>query len=142
VWRPGGACPAGAATLATLWLAYGLVAYPVLDADSSARALMQRARAAAGPDVTLGLVDWKEQNLLQAPGPAIDFGFRRPRPERLRLALAWLREDPVHRRLFIEPQREDAGCLRLDPAHAQPLGIANRRTWWLVGEAALTGACR
>jgi hypothetical protein len=103
---------------------------------------MQQARAAAGPGVTLGLVDWKEQNLLQAPAPAIDFGFRRPRDERMRLALAWLRADPANRRLFMQAKRSDADCLRLDPQHAQPLGVANRRTWWLVGETALTGACR
>ena len=142
VLRPRGALVATGAALAGLWLAYGFVATPVLDADSSARALMQQARAAAGPGVTLGLVDWKEQNLLQAPAPAIDFGFRRPREERMRLAIAWLREDPARRRLFVQAGLGDEACLRLDADHAEPLGVANRRTWWLAGEAALTGACR
>jgi 4-amino-4-deoxy-L-arabinose transferase-like glycosyltransferase len=136
-----GVLVAAAATLVALWLAYGFVAYPVLDEDSSARGLMQAARAAAGPDATLGLVDWKEQNLLQATGPVVDFGFRRPRDERLRIAIAWLRADPAHRRLFVQAAKGREACLRLDEAHAQPLGIANRRGWWLVGEAALTGNC-
>lgn len=139
VLRPRGGLPAAGAMLVALWLAYGFIAYPVLDAHSSARGLMQAARAAAGPDATLGLVDWKEQNLLQAPGPVVDFGFRRPRDERLRLAIAWLREDPANRRLFVQ---EHDDCLRLDAQHAQALGVANRRDWWLAGAAALTDACR
>jgi hypothetical protein len=38
-----------AALLVALWLGYGLVAHPVLDPSSSARALMQRVREIAGP---------------------------------------------------------------------------------------------
>jgi 4-amino-4-deoxy-L-arabinose transferase-like glycosyltransferase len=139
--RARGALPAAGAALVALWLAYGFIAYPVLDADSSARELMQAARAAAGPGATIGLVDWREQNLLQAPGSAIDFGFRKPREERMREAIAWLRADPARRRLFVQAATGQQACLRLDEAHAQPLGTANRRQWWLAGESALTGAC-
>ena len=131
--RPRGALAACGATLVLVWLAYGFVACPVLDADSSSAALMRQARALAGPGTTLGLVDWKEQNLLQAPGPVVDFGFRRPREERLRLALAWLREDPSHRILFMQPERGD--CLA--PDRLRPLGVANRREYWLAGAEAI-----
>jgi len=133
--RPRGALAACGATLVLVWFAYGFVAYPVLDADSSSAGLMREARALAGPGTTLGLVDWKEQNLLQAPGPVVDFGFRRPREERLRLALAWLREDPAHRVLFVQPEGGD--CLALDTGHARPLGVANRREYWLAGAEAI-----
>jgi 4-amino-4-deoxy-L-arabinose transferase-like glycosyltransferase len=135
--RPARASAATAVLLFAVWSGYGLVAHPVLDASSSSRALMRQARALAGPAPSIGLVDWKEQNLLQAVGPTTEFGFRASREEQLRRAVAWLRAAPAQRRLLV--QEADAGepdCLRLDAAHAQRVGVANRRIWWLAGDAA------
>lgn len=140
--RAARAVAATAIFLVALWCAYGLAIAPLLDASSSARALMQAARHDAGADATIGLVDWKEQNLLQAVGPTVDFGFRASRAEQLQRAVAWLRAAPAQRRLLIPDNNEGRDdCLRLDAAHAQRVGEANRRDWWLIGTDALGGAC-
>jgi 4-amino-4-deoxy-L-arabinose transferase-like glycosyltransferase len=130
---------ATALVLGAAWAGYSLVAYPVLDPSSSARALMQQARTLAGPRVEIGLVDWKEQNLLQAVGPTSEFGFMQPRAVQLRRGVAWLRATPG-RRLLVQGD-EPGECVRLDAAHAQKVGVANRRTWWLAGPDAVAGAC-
>lgn len=131
-----------AVLLVALWCGYGLVAHPVLDPSSSASALMHRARALAGTDTVIGLVGWKEQNLLQARGPTVEFGFRKPLPDQLRDAAAWLRADPTHRRLLLSQPQELATCFQ--GAARQPLrvGAANRRDWYLVPLEAIGPACR
>ncbi|WP_374602114.1 ArnT family glycosyltransferase [Arenimonas sp.] len=133
------ALAACALLLALLWSGYGFVVHPVLDDESSARELMQRTRVLAGPEATVGLVDWKEQNLLQAVGPVAEFGFRAPPALQLQRARAWLMADPGSRLLLA--QRTDAlACVDFDAAaDARPVGMANRREWWLLGQAALQG---
>lgn len=157
--RPARALVACAVLLVTLWCGYGFVVHPLLDPSSSARELMQQARQVAGTQVTIGLIDWKEQNLLQAVGPTIEFGFRAKRDEQLRRAEPWLRAAPEQRRLLVQEADDDgrgaegratqgavtdgvAECLRLDAEHAQRVGVANRRTWWLAGIEALQSPCR
>ena len=143
VLRPVRAVAATAVLLIALWCGYGLIVYRLLDASSSARELMQAARQAAGPGVVIGLVDWKEQNLLQAVGPTVEFGFRAPRAEQLRHAEMWMRTEPARRRLLVPDSDTGAdACLRLDDAHAQRIGKANRRDWWLAGVDALVASCR
>lgn len=138
-WRVHGANKACALLLVLLWSGYGFVVHPVLDDESSARELMQRARALAGPDTTLGLVDWKEQNLLQAVGPVAEFGYRVPPARQLQLAQAWLASDPGSRLLLVQ-HSDDLACVDFDPAAgARPVGMANRRAWWLLGPRALSG---
>jgi 4-amino-4-deoxy-L-arabinose transferase-like glycosyltransferase len=121
-----------------MWSLYGLWGYPLLNGDRSAGEIMQRARAAVGADTTLGLVAWKEQNLLMAQGPVAEFGFLKPWPAQFTEAVAWLRADPAHRRLFV---LEDAigDCVIRDRAF--DLGRANRRAWWLVPADALVPGC-
>ncbi|MEO8160785.1 MAG: glycosyltransferase family 39 protein, partial [Arenimonas sp.] len=108
-WRREGLRALGAVLLA-LCLGYGFVATPILDPSSSARALMQRAREVAGPDTTIGLVAWKEQNLLQAVGPTVEFGFRREAAAQLHDAGAWLEADPRQRRLLLSQPRGASTC--------------------------------
>jgi 4-amino-4-deoxy-L-arabinose transferase-like glycosyltransferase len=139
-WRREGLRALGALLLA-LCLGYGFVAYPVLDPGSSARAIMQRARALAGPDTTIGLVRWKEQNLLQAPGPTVEFGYRRDAPGQLHAAIAWLEADPARRRVFLSQPGNGDTCFGGAPADALKVGIANRRNWYLVSRPALVAAC-
>lgn len=130
--------------LLALWCGYGLVAHPVLDPSSSARALMERARAAAGPGISIGLVEWKEQNLLQAVGPVEEFGFRRPAPEQLRLAVAWLDQAPGQRRVLFSQPHSEAPCFSaadLETPAVRSVGSANRRNWFLVTRAGITPAC-
>ena len=141
--RPARALITAAAFLVVLWCGYGLIVYPLLDGSSSARDLMVSARREAGHGATIGLVDWKEQNLLQAIGPTVEFGFRATRAKQLHDAETWLSADPVQRFLLV-PDAESGtdACLRLDAAHAHRVGEANRRDWWLAGADALVAACR
>ncbi|HET8553585.1 MAG TPA: glycosyltransferase family 39 protein [Rhodanobacteraceae bacterium] len=121
-----------------LWALYGLWGYPLLNGDRSARDVMHAARVAAGPDTTIGLVAWKEQNLLMAEGPVTEFGFSQPDDKQFAAAIAWLRKDPTHRRIFIRKSAMDR-CVRRD--RATELGHANEYDWWLVGADALVPGC-
>jgi 4-amino-4-deoxy-L-arabinose transferase-like glycosyltransferase len=138
-WRRDGP-RAFAACLCALVLGYGLVATPILDPSSSARRIMQAARAAAGPHATIALVGWKEQNLLQAVGPTVDFGFRRETSAQLGSALAWMRADPARRRVFLS-QPAQRSCFVGEPGDALEIGNANRRRWFLANARAIGADC-
>jgi len=90
-------------------------------------------------DATLGLVAWKEQNLLQAIGPVEEFGFRKPVEQQMRAGIAWMLEAPESRRLFVLDGALDACVIR---ERGRPVGTANRRTWWLLDASAIAPACR
>ena len=105
----------------------------LLDDASSARGLMRAARAQAGPNTEIGLVGWREQQLLQAVGPTAEFGFRQPWDEQLRRGLAWMAQSPRDRELLVG---EDAMLACIDRARSIEVGRANRRGWWLVPYAA------
>jgi 4-amino-4-deoxy-L-arabinose transferase-like glycosyltransferase len=127
---------ATAISLAVLWIGYGLIAHPVLDGSSSASDLMVRARMKAGPDTEIGLVAWKEQNLLQARGQVVEFGFLQPPRVQLAHGIEWLRQSPQTRRLMIN-QLPDFDCIAFGGPGTQSLEKANRRAWWLVEAGAL-----
>jgi 4-amino-4-deoxy-L-arabinose transferase-like glycosyltransferase len=127
--------------LVALWCGYGFVAHPVLDASSSASGLMTRARALAGPDTTIGLVVWKEQTLLQARGPTVEFGFRKPADAQLREGVAWLQADPAHRRLLLSQPKKLAACFVGAAEAPVRVGTANRRDWFLVPLGAIGPGC-
>lgn len=126
------------ALLATLWVLYGLVGAPLLNDGSSARGLMRNVGAAIGPDAELGLVGWREQQLLMADRPAADFGFKRTPERQFADALDWQRARPALRWLLVEG---DALPACVDRAAAQDMGNANRRRWWLLPATAAAG-CR
>ncbi len=123
----------------SLWLGYSFVAYPLLDDASSSKGIMTSARNSAGANVTIGLVDWKEQNLLQATGPSTDFGFLESPATQLQKGVAWLKTSPGERRLLVQASKYTE-CVDFRNAEAISLGNANRRSWWLIGNAATT-AC-
>ena len=129
---------AAVATLAMAWVAFGLVGYPLFNDSSSARGLMQQVGQRIGPDAELGLVAWKEQNLLMADRPATTFGFNRRWDRQLRDGVAWQAQQPAQRWLVVQ---EDAllGCIDRDTAVLA--GVANRRRWWLVRASDITGPC-
>jgi 4-amino-4-deoxy-L-arabinose transferase-like glycosyltransferase len=120
--------------MAVLWLGYGFGLHPLLDAQNSSRTLMRDARALAGPDTTIGLVLWKEQNLLQAVGPVAEFGFQRSAAEQFASALAWQRQRPAQRRLLVLDTAMPACASR---ERAQAVGDANRRRYWLLDAEAM-----
>ena len=124
-----------------LWLVWSFVAQPVLNDSSSAAGLMRHARELAGADTQIGLVAWKEQNLLMADGPVRDFGFRAPWPTQFERASQWLAEAPQQRRLFIleDAMKRMGRCV--DASRAVRVGHANRRDWWLLGADAVVPGC-
>jgi 4-amino-4-deoxy-L-arabinose transferase-like glycosyltransferase len=131
--------PLGWVALATvLWSVYGLWGYPLLNADRSALGVMEKARAIAGADETIGLVAWKEQNLLMLDRPAVDFGFSRPWVRQYADAIAWQAQDPEHRWLFVQEPAMGACVHR---GRAIDLGHANRREWWLFKADAVIPGC-
>ena len=125
------------ALLATLWVLYSLVGAPLLNDGSSSRGLMRRVGETIGTDAQLGLVGWREQQLLMADRPATDFGFKRPKPEQFDAGLAWLRQAPASRWLLVQ---EAALPACVDRAQARDMGNANRRRWWLL-QAPAAHAC-
>lgn len=126
------------ATLAMSWVAYGLVGYPLFNDSSSARGLMQHIGQRIGPDGELGLVAWKEQNLLMADRPALTFGFNRRWDRQLRDGVAWQAAQPQRRWLVVQ---EDALLDCVDRGSAELAGVANRRRWWLVKASDIHGPC-
>lgn len=140
IGRVRGALPACALLLALLWSGYGFVVHPLLDDENSARGVMRQARVLAGETTQIGLVDWKEQNLLQAVGPVAEFGFRQPAERQFERGMAWLRERPQARQLLV--QRGTAlACVDFSGSGpARRVGQANRREWWLL-DAVAVSAC-
>lgn len=124
--------------LTVVWVLYSLVGYPALNDSSSARGLMHSVGTRIGADAELGLVAWKEQNLLMADRPAATFGFNVPWHEQLQAGVQWQRLSPQRRWLLV---REDALLSCVERSGAVLAGVANRRRWWLVPAAAVHGPC-
>jgi 4-amino-4-deoxy-L-arabinose transferase-like glycosyltransferase len=132
------AAPGWLAFAGTLWVLYGLWGYPVLNGDRSAADVMLRARRIAGPHATIGLVAWKEQNLLMAQGPVVEFGFLEPWPQQYAQAAAWLQAAPAQRWIFsLDAAMGDC----VDRRHARYVGHANRREWWMYRADAVVPGC-
>ena len=123
---------------AVLWPLYGLWGYPMLNGDRSAHDVMVRARAIAGPEATIGLLAWKEQNLLMAQGPVTEFGFLKPWPQQYVEAIAWLQAAPTQRWIF---SLDDAMGHCVDRHRATYVGLANRRQWWMFKADAVVPGC-
>lgn len=127
------------AGIAGLWLLWSFWAYPLLNDSSSAAGLMRHAGTMIGTDAELGLVAWKEQNLLFADRKVAEFGFVKPAHEQLGDAILWQRAAPQRRWIFV---LADAMSPCIDRAQAQYVGHANRREWWLFRADAVAPACR
>ncbi|MDQ3228161.1 MAG: glycosyltransferase family 39 protein [Pseudomonadota bacterium] len=136
-WRRG-ILRACAIALSLLVLALFTGTALLLDDESSAGGVMQRARAMAGPEAQIGLVAWKEQNLLQAVGPTVEFGFKRTPEQQFADAAAWLHVAPRSRRLFVLDEAI-ADCARRDAR--QLVGTANRRQWYLLDAETVPVRC-
>jgi 4-amino-4-deoxy-L-arabinose transferase-like glycosyltransferase len=121
-----------------LWSVYGLWGYPMLNGDRSAYDVMRHACAIAGPDASIGLLAWKEQNLLMAQGPVAEFGFLKPWPQQYADAITWLRQDPARRWIF---SLDEAMGSCVDRRHAIHVGHANRREWWMFQVDAVVPGC-
>ncbi|MGO1073434.1 ArnT family glycosyltransferase [Lysobacter sp. CA199] len=124
------------AMLCGLWVLYGLLIAPVLNDSSSARGVMSAAGRRIGADAELGLVAWKEQNLLMAPQGTQNFGFRISWQTQLERGLAWQEQAPRTRWLLVQ---EPALPACVNRSAAQWIGRSNRRVWWLVPYRARAG---
>ena len=126
------------AAVAAVWLIWSLWAYPMLNDSSSAAAVMRRAREVAGRDAEIGLVAWKEQNLLMAQAPVRDFGFNWPWNLQYQEAVAWQAEAPLKRYVFI---LEEAMGACIDKSRATRVGHTAHRDWWLFKADAVVAGC-
>ncbi|MEO8670951.1 MAG: glycosyltransferase family 39 protein [Tahibacter sp.] len=123
---------------AALWLLYSFWAYPVLNDSSSGGGIMRTAGATIGADAELGLVAWKEQNLLLADRPVAEFGFKRHWPEQFTDAIRWQAQAPEKRWIFALDQAMGR-CV--DRSRASKVGTANRRDWWVFRADAVVAGC-
>ena len=123
--------------IGAMWLAWSLWAYPLLNDSSSAAGVMRKVGRTIGPDAELGMVAWKEQNLLMADRPAHDFGFNQPTPQQFAEAVRWQAQSP-QRWIFILDTAMGA-CV--DRSRAISVGHANRRDWWLFRSDAVVPGC-
>ena len=123
---------------ALLWITYGVGLAPTLDADSSARKLMQRVGQRIGPDAHLGMVAWREQNLLQSDRPTVDFGFKKSWEAQWAEAGPWLQADPTRRWIFV---LEKALSPCADRTRVVDIGQSNRNHWLLVPGTAWAKGC-
>ena len=124
---------------AALWLCYGLLLAPALDASSSGKQLMAEVADKLPADTELGIVELKEQLLLQADRPIADWGYRQPVAVQWAGAVRWLNAAPERRWLLVRTKRLP-DCLKADAL--LPLGRANRVEWALLSARALSPACR
>ncbi|WP_421569693.1 ArnT family glycosyltransferase [Stenotrophomonas sp. PD6] len=125
-------------TMVCVWTAYGFGFMPALDNSASAKQVMHKVFATIGPYGELGLVDFKEQNYLQARGRATDFGYKQPWDVQWHRARAWAADYPG-RRWILVTDRALGRCV--DRTQAITVGQANRNTWMLVPSAALISPC-
>jgi 4-amino-4-deoxy-L-arabinose transferase-like glycosyltransferase len=126
---------------ATLWV--GLVVQgfwinPLLDESRSGRGFMRKVEAAVPAGVELGLVNYREQFLLQATRPVVNFGHRRWREGNREPsdAALWLNAGPA-RRLLVE-QALLFPCFTDSPRRL--VARASRTDWFLVSAPA-SGVC-
>jgi 4-amino-4-deoxy-L-arabinose transferase-like glycosyltransferase len=121
-----------------VWPLLGFVVWPQLDAARSGRLIMERAYRALPADAELGLVAQKETLLLNARGPATNFGHRRTDVEQERFdAARWLAAD-ARRYLIIRADARDPCFSR---GAAASLGFAHSIEWALVPHSAADRQC-
>lgn len=124
----------------TLWgalVVQGFWINPVLDASRSGAAFMQQVEAAVPTGTTLGLVNYREQFLLQASRPVVNFGHRRWREGQQEVyeASAWLSAGSANapRALLVE---EALLTECFGTAQRRWVARASRQSWYLVTGAA------
>lgn len=140
LWSGRRRAPLGVALmLAGVWVLFGLIGHRLLNDSSSARGLMLAAGRQIGPDAELGLVAWKEQNLLMADRPATTFGFVTPAALQFRRGIAWQALAPQRRWLMVQASALPT-CV--DRTLGRSIGLANRREWWVLPATAVSGCLR
>jgi 4-amino-4-deoxy-L-arabinose transferase-like glycosyltransferase len=126
------------ASLAVLWITWGVALAPKANGSVSSADVMREVDRVAGPG-EVAMVAWKEQNLLMSPRPLKDFGFRVPYPEQFERAVAWLNEAPDKRWIFANLDEVQA-CV--DRQRVTIVGSSNRREWSMFRAEAVKPGCR
>jgi len=139
VFRPRRGIGALLCGMALGWVIWPLGTYPLLNMNQSARTVMAVADDAIGADGQLGLVAWREENLLQARRPVAEFGFSRAAAEQLADARAWQAADPAHRFIFANDDALDSCVVK---ENVRPLGTANRVDFVLLPASATKQGCK
>lgn len=137
IFRPRRGVHASLVGLTALWLLWGFWACPVLNDSSSSAGVMRRADAIVGRG-EMGMVAWKEQNLLMAGRPVTEFGFLRAWDAQYADAIRWQAQSPATRWVFI---LDNAMGDCIDRKRAVEVGNANRRAWWLFRSDAVVPGC-
>ena len=124
--------------IAGFWIVWGLWASPLLNDSNSAAGVMRRAGQIAGPGAQIGMVAWKEQNLLMADRPMQDFGFTQPTRQQFAQAVVWQSAAPDMRWIFA---LREAVAPCVDKGRATIAGFANGRQWWMFRADAVVPGC-
>ncbi len=138
VWRPRRGVHALLTGMAGFWIIWGVWASLLFNDTNSALGVMRRAGEIAGPQAQIGLVAWKEQNLLMADRAVTTFGFKRRWETQFADAVRWQAQAPAQRWIFA--LRESViPCV--DATKAQEGGYANRRMWVMFKADAVISGC-
>jgi 4-amino-4-deoxy-L-arabinose transferase-like glycosyltransferase len=126
-------------TLAAILATTGILVYPRIDDARSGREFMAKVEQASAGVAELGLVEAKEQYLLQLRRPSINFGHARwqERDAEAADAAAWFAAKPG-RALLVHQQTLEM-CFQ--GMQAAELGRANRQHWFLVTGGKADPAC-
>lgn len=122
---------------AGVWMVYGLCMYPAFNDVRSGKGLMERVEQSMDAETELALVDWREQLMLQARRPVVDFGFRKDHQEQMAEATDWLRES--EHRVALVQKRNLEPCI--NPFDAMPVGRAHGRDWYLISGKSIKQDC-
>ena len=138
LFRPRRGLHALLAGTASFWIVWGLWASPLLNDANSAVGVMRKAGQIAGPTGQIGMVGWKEQNLLMADRPVSDFGFKKPTDMQFTEAVAWQAQAPATRWIF---GLREAVKACVDRNKVTVAGYSNRRQWWMFRSDAVIPNC-
>lgn len=127
------------AGLGLFWVVWGVGVAPRANHSVTSAELMLAVDRIAGPQGEVGMVAWKEQNLLMSPRPLTDFGFRAPPAVQFERAVVWLNEAPAQRWIFA---RHDEVHACLDDSRVRLAGYANRWRWSMFQRDAVKPGCR
>jgi 4-amino-4-deoxy-L-arabinose transferase-like glycosyltransferase len=124
--------------LASVLLVVSFWVNPAMNSARSGADFMRHVERTADPARELGIVEAKEQYLLNANRPIVHFGSRRWREGEQEAfdAASWLSRG-AHRQLIVSADVKD---LCFAQTRQTPLGVANRIEWFLV-EGAPDASC-
>ena len=126
------------ATLALVWLHYGLWAYPLLNGVRTPQGIMAEVSQKVPAEDELLIVKFREQFLLFADRPIQHWRYQEQDQVQIEQSAAWIQAAP--QRWLLAPARMLDPCF--DAARGQALGLRHGEVWTLYRAEALRPACR